>query len=202
MLMRCSSTIIEATREICITSRDRILAYFYFDFQRPDEHDIECLLGSILRQICANEVVIPKPVEAMHDKHKMAGHRPSAQELETTFSDVVKNLNKDVYVTIDALDEAPGSNGKRNRVLKLLGRLAGSSFSNLHILVTSRNELDIRSCIGPLSHDGISIGDSVVDADIRKFVLSSIAEDDRMSKLAPDIKDLILSRLAEGAKGM
>jgi len=202
MLIWCSSTIIEATREICITTRNRVLAYFYFDFQRPDEHDTECLLGSVLRQTCANEAAIPKPAEAMYDKHKMAGHKPSSQELETTFMDVVKSLNKDVYVIIDALDEAPESNGKRSRVLKLLGRLAGSSFSNLHILVTSRNELDIRSKIGPLSHDGISIGDSVVDADIRKYVSSSIAEDDRMGKLAPDIKDLILSKLAEGAKGM
>ncbi|KAK1754032.1 hypothetical protein QBC47DRAFT_414936 [Echria macrotheca] len=190
------------TREICLSSNDRVLAYFYFDFQRPEEHGIECLLGCLLRQTSAKEPVIPKPVELLYDKHGKAGHRPSAQELEMALIDVVKGLHKDIYIIIDALDEAPESNGKRGTVLKLLARLATSPCSNLHLLATSRNEIDIRSCIGPLSGNGISIEDSVVDADIRKYVMSSITEDDRMSKLAPGLKDLIVSRLAEGANGM
>lgn len=198
------STIIEATKEICSVHIERKLAYFYFDFQRSHEQSIESLLERLLRQLVCDEVVIPPAVWKMYATNKQAGHRPGTRDLENTLLDTVTSIGKDFYIILDALDEIPviGSMNKRAEILGFLERLARSAISNTHILVTSRDELDIRTSISPLSAGGISIQGPTLDLDIQRYIKSCILEDHRMRTLKDSVKDMIQTKLMEKACGM
>ncbi len=86
--------------------------------------------------------------------------------------------------------------------MELVEKLVASKRPNLHILITSRDESDIRSRLGPLSNGGILIQGSTVDEDIRRYVRSCLAEDDRLRKLELRLKEMIERTLGEKAKGM
>lgn len=126
------------------------------------------------------------------------------KELESALSGVFDNLGKEIYIILDALDEVPDNaeNNKRREVLKCLEGIVTSTRPNLHVLVTSRDELDIRCRLAPLSNGGISIQSSTVDADIKKYVRSCLVEDDRLRNLQPRIKEMVEKALGEKANGM
>ncbi|KAK0644310.1 ankyrin repeat-containing domain protein [Cercophora newfieldiana] len=196
------STIVEATKKICDSSADYILAYFYFDFQRPAEHGVDPMLRSLLRHICAGTEGIPAEIQELYAKHHPKGSQPGVMELEIALFGILDNLGKEIYIILDALDEVPDTKNKRPEILKLLRRLVESGRPNLHILATSRDEVDIHSCLAPLSNGGISIQSSTVDADIQKYVRSCLEDDDRLQKLPRDMKEMVESTLGEKSKGM
>ncbi|KAK3690297.1 hypothetical protein B0T22DRAFT_441706 [Podospora appendiculata] len=200
------STIIDAVKDLCLADDSRNLAYFYFDFQRTSAQNGEELLRSLLRQLCGREIQVPAPAKNLYTKCSGPGHLPTAKELEETLLAVISDLGKEVYIMLDALGELPGGeNTKRKEVLQLIQRLVHRKLGNLHILTTSRSQLDIQLVLGPLSgpEGGISIQGSDVDVDIRKYV-RTILDDagDCFSTLSADIKNLIETSLGEGAHGM
>ncbi|KAJ9149081.1 Zinc finger, ZZ-type [Pleurostoma richardsiae] len=197
------STIIEAVREICLTSDERKLAYFYFDFQEIESQDEGVLLGSLLRQLCAGEAAIPKPVQDLYTRNHPSGYQPSTEELESTLFAIIGSLEKEVYIILDALDELPEKHDstKRREVLRRIDRMVSRRFANLHILTTSRDVMDIREKLASLCGQAISIQSSHVDADIAKYVRTCLKED-RFVRLPDYIKALIEAKLAEQADGM
>ncbi|KAK3319748.1 ankyrin repeat-containing domain protein [Cercophora scortea] len=200
------STIIEAVKDLCLADDSRKLAYFYFDFQRTSAQNADELLRSLLRQLCGNEMQMPAPAKDLYTKCSGPGHLPTTNELEETTLAVIGALGKEVYIMLDALDELTGGEDtKRKDVLQLIKRLVGRKLGNLHILTTSRSELDIQLVLGPLSgpKGGISIQGLDVDMDIRKYVRTILDDaEDRFSTLSAGIKNLIETSLGEGAHGM
>lgn len=146
---------------------------------------------------------MPAAVQELYTKYNQTGHQPSTKDFESALLSVVE-LGKDIYIILDALDEVPENTGKSKRVevLKLIEKLVALKRPYLHILVTSRDESDIRSRLAPLSNGGILIQGSIVDEDIRRYVRSSLVEDDRLRKLEPRLKDMIEKTLGEKAEGM
>jgi ankyrin repeat domain-containing protein 50 len=157
----------------------------------------------LLRQVCADDVAVPAAVQELYTKYNQTGHQPSTRDVESALLSVI-DLGKDIYIILDALDEVPENTGisKRVEVLKLIEKFVALKRPNLHILVTSRDESDIRSRLGPLSNGGIPIQGSTVDEDIRRYVRSCLMEDDRLRGLEPRLKDMIETTLGEKAKGM
>jgi hypothetical protein len=84
----------------------------------------------------------------------------------------------DLFIVVDALDECPKDDGKelRNELLDLITEIKSWSSSNIHLLVTSRLEYDIKEKLAPLlTAPAISIQGSEVEGDIKKHIKDQLA---------------------------
>ena len=111
-----------------------------------------------------------------------------------------------VYIIIDALDECPDSSGMpspREQVLDFLQDLVGLSLPNLHICVTSRPEVDIRTALEPLTSCQVSLhNQSGQKKDIVEYVTSIVHSDSKMRRWRDEDKTLVIKTLSERADGM
>jgi hypothetical protein len=119
------------------------VAYFYFSFSDTEKQNTENMLRSLIVQLCGGRPDTPKPLSDLH--HYRNKHlQPGLEKLEETLQACTQDF-KSVYLVIDALDECPRSNGEREKLLQLLGRVQKWTLLNLHILYTSRHEPDIEA---------------------------------------------------------
>jgi len=111
-----------------------------------------------------------------------------------------------VYVIIDALDECPDSSGMpspREQVLEFLQELVKLSLPNLHICVTSRPEVDIRTALEPLTSRKVSLHDqSGQKKDIIQYVTEVVRSDPKMQRWRDEDQKLVIDTLSERADGM
>ena len=157
-----SSKIIDHLEGLCNLKSgypDYFLAYWYFTFSNGDSINIDNLLCSTIRQICAGIRPVPDVVSELWGKHRRPGSRPSRAKLIETLDSVIvglKNDDKHARVVVDALDEYPllaeqassggqSTSGRRD-VLQWLQNLC-KKHANAHILITSRDETNIRTCL-------------------------------------------------------
>jgi hypothetical protein len=190
-------------KEVCFESATHKLAYFYFDFQNTEKQNMDITIRSLLRQLCAGEMQLPQEVQIMYDRYKGSRLRPTVEELNLALLSLIDYLGKEIYIIMDALDEFPEKSQDSNRqeLLDQIKHMVEHPSQQLHILVTSRNEPDIRTTLSDLAGKGISIQSSKVDADIRLFVRTCL-EKDPFHRLPVSVKKSIEARLGEGACGM
>lgn len=155
-------------------------------------------MGSLLRQLSANEARVPSAVQELYDTHYAIGHSPSTKDLKDALVRTIEELGKEVYIMLDALDEVLDKK-ERSKVLEHFARLASSRLTNLHLLATSRDEWDIRKSLESLSRGGTPIQRHEVDADIRKYVGSCLED---LKEVPQEMKPLIQDKVGSGAHGM
>jgi hypothetical protein len=111
-----------------------------------------------------------------------------------------------VFVIIDALDECPSTSGMpspREQVLDLLKDLLELSLPNLHLCVTSRPEIDIRTAFETLTSRRVSLHDQTGQKkDIIDYVTSIVHSDAKMRRWRDEDKKLVIDTLSERADGM
>ena len=107
---------------------------------------------------------------------------------------------EDVYIIVDALDESPRDEG-RERVLDALTEFRRWSLRGLHILVTSRDELDIREHLHPLPVEDITMKNSGVEKDIKLFIAGHLDQSRALRKWS-SYHSQIKEALAAGAQGV
>jgi len=111
-----------------------------------------------------------------------------------------------VYLIIDALDECPNNSGmpsSREEVLDLVQDLADLHLPSVHICVTSRPEIDIRTTLEPLTSLSVSLhSQSGQTKDIMDYVSSVVYSDKKMRKWREEDKSLVVRILSERADGM
>jgi len=111
-----------------------------------------------------------------------------------------------VYLIVDALDECPNNSGMptpREEVLDLVEDLDNLHLPNLHICVTSRSEIDIRTVLEPLASYRVALHDeSGQKHDIINYVSSTVQSDKKMRKWREEDKRLVIETLSERADGM
>jgi len=113
-----------------------------------------------------------------------------------------------IYIVLDALDECPNTSGipsPRELVLNLLKDLVSLQLPNLHICVTSRPEIDIRTVLEPLAFRPVSIHDQTgqkkdIEAYVRFVVYAD--SDTAMKRWRDGDKELVIGTLTERADGM
>jgi hypothetical protein len=107
---------------------------------------------------------------------------------------------------MDALDECPNTFGMpspREVVLDFVKELVELPLPNLHICITSRPEIDIRTVLEPLTTCRVSLHDETgQQKDIIKYVSSVVHSDKRMGKWREEDQKLVIETLYEKADGM
>ena len=151
--MSTSSAIIEdiiALRE----AESASMAYFYCDFRDEHKQSHRSVLLSILFQLSAQSNLCFDLLSKLHSKHDKGTQTPNDSTLMKCLNDVLSFPNQGpVFLIVDALDECPDNTGMpspREQVLDLVKHLVVMCKNNLHICVTSRPEIDIRTTLEPL----------------------------------------------------
>lgn len=106
----------------------------------------------------------------------------------------------EVYVILDALDESP-RHKHREELLETLEEMRGWQSPGLHLLVTSRDEQDIREHLNLQDDQVVSMKNTSIDADIASFVSGHLKDNRRLRKWER-YHDQIEQALAKGAQGV
>ena len=127
------------------------LAYYYFDFRDTDKQNRRNLILSLLSQFSARSDLCCYILHRIYVSHDNGAHQPTDDILIQCLKEAL-TLSNDypIYIIIDALDECPNSFGMpspREVVLDFMKELVELSLPNLHICITSRPEIDIRTIL-------------------------------------------------------
>lgn len=160
------------------------------------------MLRSILRQLFEQRTSIPEPLLDLFKKHKPFRSEPSLIEWSTALQSVLEMTGQS-FILIDALDECPIANDERQELIELLKTIHGYGLPNVHILATSRKELDIEQALTPiLTIPPVGIQNTIIDADVRTYVKSQLTNDPLLKNWPQAIQDEIEGKLVSGSFGM
>ena len=178
-----------------------MIAYFYFDFNSGEKQNVSNCLSSLVVQICHQSGLVPKVLEELYEKCSNGNQQPAPCDLiKVIRTYATGGDSQDIYVVLDALDECPKGD-LRDEVLNLITDLCSWSPSNIHMIVTSRQESDIQEALIPLlSWPAIPVQGARVRGDIEAYVDHQIAT--CLRRLSTDLKEEVKDTLLRGASGM
>ncbi|KAI3318901.1 hypothetical protein HD806DRAFT_511251 [Xylariaceae sp. AK1471] len=160
------STIIQDLEDAFDADESKVLVYWYFCFDLEESTTIDLLIISLLRQLASEFKGFPDDnILKWFRTRQNKGRQP--KKIERLFQylcDFISKIDKDVFIVLDGLDQVPAHKGGirvRPKLLELITNLTKAEYPNLHILLVSRDEQDIRSCLTKL-------GDILVPEDIEK----------------------------------
>ena len=188
------------------------IAYFYFDSKDADKQDLRNALPSLLTQLSAYSDSYCDVLSHVHQAHNNGEEIPTAETMITSFKEMLALPDQGpVYIILDALDEcsnSPNTSGLRSareEVLDFLKDLVDLQLPNLHICVTSRPELDIRTTLEPLASYSVSVHDqNGQKKDIESYIRAVVYADSdtAMEKWSEQDKEWVVDALGERADGM
>ena len=183
------------------------LAYFYCDFRDKNKQSCRNLVISILSQLAAQSSSYCDILSHLYSIHDHGRRKPSDGAL-TQYLKRMLSLpsHGPVYLVIDALDECPNLTGMptaREEVLDLIQDLVDLHLPNVHICVTSRPEIDIRTTLESLASFHISLHNQCGQSkDIMDYVSSIVYSDKMMQRWREEDRILVIKTLSERADGM
>ena len=189
------STIIENVKTIC--REENRYAYFYFDFNDPPKQTVVGMLRSIIVQLCAGKARLPAELRELH-RHCDNGHQqPTLPGLIKIFLSLLINQTR-TYLIMDALDEC----SERKELLKVIRRIIQTQSTHVNVLVTSREEQDIKEGMQGVISNIISLECDGLDADIERHIQKCLENDMDWQNCGPNIRQEIQDALVKGAHGM
>ena len=183
------------------------MSYFYFDFKETDKQNRRNLLLSLLSQLFSRSDLCCDMLYRVYLTHDNGAHKPTDDALIQILKDTLTfSDHGPIYIIMDALDECPNTFGlpsPRELVLDLVKELVGLTLPNLHICVTSRPEIDIRTALELLSSHQVSLHDQTGQKDdIVEYVCSVVRSDARMGRWRDQDQNLVIETLSDRVDGM
>jgi hypothetical protein len=185
------------------------LGYFYFDFRGDQKQNVRNAVTSHLIQLSAHSGLCCDIVHRFYSEHGKGTQQPSIGSLVACLKEMitVTAQQQPVFIVMDALDECPddGLPTPREEVLELVKVLVSmhTHLLNLHICVTSRPEIDIRTMLKPLAVNAISLHDETGQKTlISNYVRSVVSSDARLRFRRDKDKKLVVKELSDRADGM
>ncbi|KAI0268981.1 ankyrin repeat-containing domain protein [Russula aff. rugulosa BPL654] len=183
------------------------LAYFYCDFRDKDKQSRRNLVFSILWQLAVQSDLCCDYLSRLYSEHDRGKRKPSDGTLSRCLKEMLLLPTQgSIYLIIDALDECPNSSGMptpREEVLDFVQDLVNLRLPKLHLCVTSRPEIDIRTTIEPLTSRCVSLhNQSGQTKDIVDYISSIVYSDRMIQRWRDEEKILVINTLSERANGM
>jgi hypothetical protein len=183
------------------------LAYFYFDFKDEGKKDSRALLSSLLNQLSNQSDQFRDVLRGLYSEHEDGSGKPHSNALLRCLKDMLTIARSvPIYLVMDALDECPNDSGDlpsrspRGKVLSVVEELVKLRLPNLRLCITSRPELDIRTCLNPLAPQEISLhNEGGQNQDINSYVTFVVQL--KKNWRASD-KEIVISELTKNADGM
>ena len=183
------------------------LAYFYCDFRDEDKQSCRKLVPSILSQLAAQSSSYCDILSHLYSAHDDGGRKAGDGALIQCLKEMLSlSTQGPVYLIIDALDECPNHTGlptSREEVLDLIQDLVDLHLPNVHLCVTSRPEIDIRTTLESLTSLCISLhNESGQTKDIMDYVRSVVHSDKLIQRWREEDRSLVIKTLSERSDGM
>lgn len=179
------------------TSRGTAIAFFFFTFNDQRKQDASSMLRTLILQLSGQlskgNTILAKLQRSCH------GMAPSNQALKDCLRHILRQFEA-TFIIVDGLDEIPGDK-RRGDVLQALAELRSWSDLSLRIMISSRDEVDIRNGLCARSTEIIRMQNSSVDSDIANFISESLRCDYRLLHWERH-SDRIKNVLTKGAQGM
>jgi hypothetical protein len=197
-------------KEHCSSDPAKIVAYYYFSFNDSEKQTAFNMASSLIAQICSSMIELPKDLTTLYDRCDRVKSKATISDFRAILKMLVSGTEggtaavlKDIFIVLDALDECPQRDGVRKEVFDLIDEMKSWSSTNLHLLVTSRNEPEIEEkMLELITEPPISIQGSQVAADIELFINDRLETVRKLKRLPQNLKVEIKDVLVRGANGM
>lgn len=173
------------------------IAFFYFTFNDESKQNESVMLRALLLQLSCQLEDGHSDLSRLYESYKTSVP-PSAVLIDQLHRLIQKFSH--IYVVLDALDESPRSE-VREYVLDNVETMRKWSLPGLHLLVTSRDETDIRTHLNPSLDQEVRMKNAGIDKDIADFI-SNRLRDDRQLQRWSLWRDKIREALVTGANGV
>ena len=198
-----SSSIIDYLEKAC---PERLLLYFYFDFNDSSKQTLEGLVRSLASQLYRKCKCAQAALDSLFSSHENGRRQPSSKSLFEVFSQML-NQAKDVWIVLDALNECRTPKGSLAEGLLSWIASLQSDQRNVHLLVTSRPEHEIEEVLRKLAKSEeniIPIQSDLINNDIRSYVRTRVRGGKLLERWGKTLYVLeeIETRLMEKANGM
>ena len=167
------------------------------------------MVPSLLLQLSARSKHCLDILSSLYSTYKAAKEQPSDHALVKCLIDMLMSpylSQLPTYIILDAIDECPNTSGiptPRGLVLGLVKDVVNLRIQNLHICVTSRPEIDIRTTLEPLASGDLSLHDQPGQKrDIVEYISAVVQSDNQMNRWREDDRNLVMEKLSEKADGM
>ncbi|KAH8826778.1 hypothetical protein DL96DRAFT_1709923 [Flagelloscypha sp. PMI_526] len=148
------------------------VAYYYFDFTNLKTLSEEALFRSLVAQLShVNETL----ARAVYEKHRHGADQPQLVTLQATFFELASTSIEPVFVIMDALDELPPQ--QRACFLEMLEKTGFLHHDHLHLMVTSRDEIDISKRLEGKVPIEIVVEDVMIRRDIAVVVEKELSSE-------------------------
>jgi hypothetical protein len=159
------------------------------------------VLGSLVAQLCAQTGRFPPELESQFDRSNCSSAGQRRRPNFTVFRDVLQSLSEDnrLVLLIDALDECDN----RDQVLEFISVIQ-AAVHNISILITSRDEPDIRATLrkDPFVHIRLENRSEEMDRDIQSYLDSRLKTAPNLQRLPSAVKIDIAQSVNAKSAGM
>jgi hypothetical protein len=173
------------------------VAFFYFTFSDEYKQDESAMLRALLLQLLGQRS--DSEVDLARLRESYSTGVPPAAVLITHLQHLIQKFDQ-VYILLDALDESPRYD-QRNSVLNAIQTMRGWHLPELHLLVTSRDEPDIRELLSPAKDETVTMNNIKINRDIIEFISGQLNTNPRLRKWHA-FRDRIQQDLTDRAQGM
>ncbi|KAJ4296444.1 hypothetical protein N0V90_006489 [Kalmusia sp. IMI 367209] len=123
---------------------------------------------------------------------------PTFQALKEALQELLVHFDT-LYIVVDAVDES----SPRGNLLEFLQEIIlKPEYGKIQLLITSRRYADIEGALRFLSEPSLPMSNSIVDADIRTYIESSMGRNKKFMAWSANFRNEITTSLAQGAQGM
>jgi len=190
------STAIQHTFRHAQSRKGCAVAYFFFTFRDVSKQDASAFLPAALLQLCCQVAGVEEDLAGLK-KSSPNGCPPTATLLE--YLRQVITRSQQLYILIDALDECP-DDGRRFNVLSVVQTMRQWSLPNLHLIITSRDILDIRQSLDAIKDGAIELRNEGVNEDISQYLSDIMEQDPQLSRWGSR-RETIKEDLSQKAQG-
>ena len=174
------------------------IAFFYFTFNDESKQSESAMLQALILQLSGQSSDSRTDLIRLHESHSTG--IPPATILLAYLQRLIQNYFSQVYILLDALDESP-LHGQRDNVLKAIEMIRKWLLPGLHLLVTSRDEPNIRDSLIPAGDEEVIMKNDEINWDINNFIAGHLNTDLKLRKMHA-YHNRIQQVLAERAQGV
>ena len=183
------------------------LAFFYFDLMHDKKKDLRNLLSSLLYQLYDQSDSYLNIFSNFYLAHRRGSQYPSDAALTQCLKDMLNCPGQaPIYIFVDGIDECPRASGRRSPredVLMFIKELVGFRLPDLHVCISSRPEIDIKTIIHPPAFHSISLHDENGQVqEIIDYITSIVGSNPGMRNWTVEDKELVIDELSQKADGM
>jgi hypothetical protein len=184
---------------------DGTLVFYYCDYADKRTLEPTNVFATMARQVLEKVEILPAPFmseieQADHDGEKMTDLSQSLILLQKS----LEFVPGPIFLVLDGLDEVTESS--QTLICRKLKQLVENSKFSVKLLVTSREELASLLMLDPsIPFSCIPISPDAISLDIENYIRASTRRrilDGSLVIRDPDLEQLIVNELVNGAKGM